>query len=382
MGFINKIFIRVINFFIFRRKILKINSRYIKNSSYFEKKELSLSNFLKNKTVDISSYNDYSYELAELIADFFDSNGFKIKDFSSFIAGKIVYNKTGFTPDNTQQLLVKYYSISNGLFQEIFHEFLYKDFGLGSESTFIESEIFGKVSSQEILSIVNVISKDGYVVLPKLVPEGKINSIKDWSYNIKYNVVDNFENRYLVNNVDFNSPDVVTANALEEDLVNNDDIKDLIFDPVIMAIISKYLGVDNPILIHLCMWWTFKSNNLIGSSEAAQLYHYDLDHIKWLKVFFYLTDVDEEDGPHVYIPESHISGNKNYKLLERGYSRVGDSEMSSLQNGKPKRVLGHSGTVIIGDTKCFHKGSPVISNSRLVLQPTFGPSNFLKNLKN
>ena len=45
---------------------------------------------------------------------------------------------------------------------------------------------------------------------------------------------------------------------------------------------------------------------------------------------------------------------------------------------EPKKVLGPSGSIIIGDTKCFHKGSPVISNPRLVLQPTFGPSNLLK----
>ena len=126
------------------------------------------------------------------------------------------------------------------------------------------------------------------------------------------------------------------------------------------------------------MWWTFKSNNSIGSSEAAQLYHYDLDHIKWLKVFIYLTDVGNEDGPHVYIPKSHISGNKNYKLLERGYSRVNDDEMSKFQKIEPKRVTGPAGSIIIGDTKCFHKGSPVISNPRLVLQPTFGPSDLLK----
>ena len=91
-----------------------------------------------------------------------------------------------------------------------------------------------------------------------------------------------------------------------------------------------------------------------------------------------MTDVGYEDGPHVYIPKSHKSGNKNYKLLERGYSRVNDNEMSQFQKIEPKKVLGPSGSIIIGDTKCFHKGSPVISNPRLVLQPTFGPSNLLK----
>ena len=117
-----------------------------------------------------------------------------------------------------------------------------------------------------------------------------------------------------------------------------------------------------------------------ASSEAAQLYHYDLDHMKWLKVFFYLSDVTTEQGPHTYIPVSHKIGRKNYKILQRGYARVTDAEMKDMQSEEPCSLLGEAGTVIIGDTKCFHKGTPVVAGSRLVLQPTFGPSEFFKKL--
>lgn len=379
MIIVTKIYNKLIKLYLFKRK--SINSNFIKNSNYFEKNEQLLSNFLQNEKLDIQKYNEINELLSSLIYNFFKRNNITIQDFSKIISSKIIFNKTGVTPDSLQQLLVDSYSKTNGLFQDVLHNFLYNDSKSDLIKTSISSEIFGIISNQEIDTIVTTITKDGYVILPKMASIDKINRIKEWSYNIKYNVVDNFEKRYLLDKVNFQTPNIITANALEEDLKLNDDINSLIFDPLIIEIISRYLGIKKPKLIHLCMWWTFKSNNTLGSSEAAQLYHYDLDHIKWLKVFIYLTDVGNDDGPHVYIPKSHISGNKNYKLLERGYSRVNDDEMREQQKIEPKRVLGPAGSIIIGDTKCFHKGSPVISNSRLVLQPTFGPSNFLKITK-
>lgn len=376
MKIIKKIQKKIYNLLLFRRK--SINSDYENNFNYFEKNELLLDEYINCQGMIFHNFNDENEKLSNLLYNFFRSNNFTLKDFSKIVSSKIIYNKTGITPDDLQQLLVEHYSRSNGLFQDVLHNLLNVEPINKLSKSSISSDIFGIVSSEEINTFVLKIKNDGYIILPKLVSIEKINRIKNWSYDIKYNVVDYFEKRYLVDKVDFQNPNVITANALEEDLEINEDITSLIFDPVIIEIISKYLGIEKPALIHLCMWWTFKSNNIMGSSEAAQLYHYDLDHIKWLKVFIYLTDVGNEDGPHVYIPKSHKSGNKNYKLLERGYSRVNDNEMSQFQKIEPKKVLGPAGSIIIGDTKCFHKGSPVISNPRLVLQPTFGPNNLLK----
>ena len=42
-----------------------------------------------------------------------------------------------------------------------------------------------------------------------------------------------------------------------------------------------------------------------ADSEAAQMFHFDLDRIKWLKFFIYLTDVKINSGPHVYVSGTH-----------------------------------------------------------------------------
>ena len=380
--FLKRIIRKVSNILFFRKKLFHTRKSQKMWGNYFDKREQLLDQFVKQIP---DEYNDYSHvnsDLSTLLHIFFKSNNFTLSDLSKMIAGKIIYNRTGITPDGFQQLLIKAYCRSNGLFQDIFHEFMYKDYQAKIDSSNVKSEIFGEVTIIELEEIIDKIKNEGYVILPKKVSQEKVNRIKKWAKSIKYDVVDYDDKRHLIDNLDFSNPGCVTANALEEDLEKNNDILSLIYDPVIIAIISKYLGMEKLSLIHLCMWWTFKSEKDFASSEAAQLYHYDLDHIKWLKVFFYLTDVGEEQGPHVYIPSSHIAGNKNYKLLEKNYGRVKDSEMDAIQNVKPKKVLGSAGSIIIGDTKCYHKGTPVVSGARLVLQPTFGPSNLLKNIKN
>ena len=45
-------------------------------------------------------------------------------------------------------------------------------------------------------------------------------------------------------------------------------------------------------------------------------YHYDIDGFKFVKIFFYLTEVNENDGPHVFIKNT---GKKTFlKLLIEG----------------------------------------------------------------
>ena len=53
------------------------------------------------------------------------------------------------------------------------------------------------------------------------------------------------------------------------------------------------------------MWWSSKSN--FNDPKSAQEFHFDLDSIKWLKFFIYLTDVEANTGPHIYVKGTHNS---------------------------------------------------------------------------
>lgn len=78
----------------------------------------------------------------------------------------------------------------------------------------------------------------------------------------------------------------------------------MITDMNFFAIAQEYLACK-PIHDLVLMWWSAPHSNK-ASSEAAQLYHFDMDHLKFLKFFIYLTDVDEHNGPHCYVRKSHI----------------------------------------------------------------------------
>ena len=50
-------------------------------------------------------------------------------------------------------------------------------------------------------------------------------------------------------------------------------------------------------------WWHYPS--LDSRIPNSQLWHRDRDDFSQLKLFFYVTDVDSESGPHAFVPFTH-----------------------------------------------------------------------------
>jgi hypothetical protein len=127
------------------------------------------------------------------------------------------------------------------------------------------------------------------------------------------------------------------------------------------------------------MWWS-TAYQKEASEEAAQLFHFDLDRIKWLKVFFYINDVTPENGPHCYIEGSHKVNAKPVDILNRGYVRIPDADLAPHYKPEAfKTVCGEAGSMFIGDTKCWHKGTPLKKGHRLVLELEYASSLFGAN---
>lgn len=120
------------------------------------------------------------------------------------------------------------------------------------------------------------------------------------------------------------------------------------------------------------MWWSTPALKE-PSSEAAQLYHFDMDRIKFLKFFIYLTDVTPSTGPHCFVAGSHRR--KPAALLRDG--RFQDHELE--RHYAPERfveITGPKGTVLAADTRGFHKGKPLETGSRLIFQVEFAVNMF------
>jgi hypothetical protein len=149
-------------------------------------------------------------------------------------------------------------------------------------------------------------------------------------------------------------------------------------DPVLGEIAARYLGTV-PKLVGTALWWSYPEQADASSrNHAAQMFHFDLDDFKFIKFFFYLTDVDETAGPHVVVRGTH--GSKG--CLRQGREalavrRYTDEEIEAVY-GRERivRITGQAGTGFIEDTLCIHKGAPPTGRERLVFQLQYALNDF------
>ncbi|MBI4523176.1 MAG: phytanoyl-CoA dioxygenase family protein [Deltaproteobacteria bacterium] len=148
----------------------------------------------------------------------------------------------------------------------------------------------------------------------------------------------------------------------------------IVSEPYLHRMAQDYLRC-RPVVDLVAMWWSTAALKK-ASSEAAQLYHFDMDWIKFVKFFVYLTDVTEDTGPHCYVAGSHVR--KPKALLRDG--RFLDEEIKPhYPQENFIKITGPKGTMFVADTRGFHKGLPPLSGSRLIFQVEFAVSLFGAN---
>ena len=137
----------------------------------------------------------------------------------------------------------------------------------------------------------------------------------------------------------------------------------------------------------LSAWWSFADP--AGATEA-QKFHIDLDDVKFCKLFIYLTDVDEDSGPHTYIGGSHDmelitklrdqwpGGSEEFNKWYFNTLRKTDGQVKRIFGRDPTHLTGPRGTRFVADTFGVHKGVPPKKGERLVCQVEYGVSPLLK----
>jgi hypothetical protein len=151
-------------------------------------------------------------------------------------------------------------------------------------------------------------------------------------------------------------------------------VSDLAMDPGLLDIAERYLGAPTA---HMGtqLWWSFvEEHSETDLDRYAQLFHYDLDDYAFMKFFFYLTDVDEESGPHVFVLGSHKGRPLRHRLVLR---RFVDEEVEEIYGKEKIHVIcGEANTGFAEDTWGVHKGLRPRSRARLVLQIQYGLSDY------
>lgn len=230
---------------------------------------------------------------------------------------------------------------------------------------------WGKFSAQETAQIADDVRQNGFHVYKELLPEKLITEVMDFAlrtpciYKKMDGALPGEPERY-----DLYNPakiETVRYDYRQDVLIKEPAIWKLATDPMVVNIAREYLGVE-PILDAVRMWWHTDFQDQ-PDAEAAQLYHFDMERVKWLKFFVYITDVTKDSGPHCFIKQTHLPKSVPESLLKRGYARITDEEIQSHYSAdRIIEFVGPKGTLIAEDTCGLHKGKHVTKGHRLVLQ--------------
>jgi hypothetical protein len=125
--------------------------------------------------------------------------------------------------------------------------------------------------------------------------------------------------------------------------------------PSVLTMARHYLGCPptiSSIGIHL-------TTPIEGESVAVQRFHRDVDEWKFCKLFIYLTDVDDDSGPHEFVEGSQRSSGS---IMSVPYAE------DKLEQTNRRKIVGPAGTTFIADTWGIHRGNMPISKPRIILQ--------------
>lgn len=140
-------------------------------------------------------------------------------------------------------------------------------------------------------------------------------------------------------------------------------------DQTLLETVAAYLGMW-PRLHAVGAWLNFPTEN---EAKEAQLWHRDPEDLRTIKVFIYLDDVNEENGPFCYIPGTHpFSSGAGIVPAHKHKKRILDEEMiGAFPQESWLACTGPANTMIIADTVGFHRGGKPKQRNRVLITFTY-----------
>ncbi len=293
-------------------------------------------------------------------------------------AGAIRYYLKGDTPNYAHQGMIDLFCRTRGLSNDLLSRVVSLSYPLYRLPD--TDGLLGNLSTVDLQRITSQLDLNGYHVFSKRVPDDLCDKLLEFATRSPCRIramtrqgqtrpardVQNYQRKH---------PEGVRYDFSSQALINDEAVQGLMSDHSITAVAMSYLRCA-PILDVLSMWW-HTAYSQTPDSEAAQYWHFDMDRIKWLKFFVYLTDVTEDNGPHCFVVGSHRRKGIPDRLLSRGYARLTDEEVAQCYPSERLiKFVAPRGTIIAEDTRGLHKGKEVFTGDRLLLQLQFSNSLF------
>jgi Phytanoyl-CoA dioxygenase (PhyH) len=231
--------------------------------------------------------------------------------------------------------------------------------------------VLGDLDTPAATAIAHEIERDGYHVFETKLDGALCDRIVEFARRVPTTLRPAPSDGPPESPYEPESPRAPRYDLAENRIYDLPELQELATDETLMAVAQAYLKC-RPVSDLTAMWWSTPYGDS-PSSEAAQLFHFDMDRLKFIKFFVYLSDVDETHGPHVYVARSHI---RKPKPVRRDGRIVDEEIVRAYGREAIVEITGERGTILAVDTRGFHKGKAPETGDRLLFQVEYANSLF------
>lgn len=291
-----------------------------------------------------------------------------VRDWARVINGGIVLTLTGDTPRSSHSALVNLYIASGGKANDKLSrvvEMAHPPYKLPAANG-----VLGHLGEEDLARIQSRLEIDGYCVFENVLSPEFCQRLVDKTLQLDCLMLGDEEaakdalprrGRY-----DRKAPKAAKYLATNDDTTDIEEVQELMSDPSLLAVAQNYLR-SKPIFSGISLWWSPAIKD-VPDSEAAQEFHWDMERIRWLRFFIYLTDVTHDSGPHCFIKGTHRTGAIPERFRNLGYARIKDETIIDYYGQDSYlEFVGRRGTIIAEDSRGFHKGMLPLKEDRLLL---------------
>jgi len=287
-----------------------------------------------------------------------------LRDLVRVLLGYLGYRRTGRTSHRAYVAMRSLHTRTDGRFNDLWRALAHWTDPWQPQAS---QGFLGTWSIAELQALAGTLERDGIAVLDRRAPEALCRALEDYARTTPSQPMG------------LAAPELyaaATARALRYDfdmgaLLTHPLTGPIARDESLAAMAGAYFR-SVPVFDFVTMWWT-TPKGARDHAGAAQQFHYDMDRPFFVKIFVYVTDVGDDNGPHVYVAGSH----RRKPRPLRADRRFEDAEvLAHYPRERLRRIVGPRGTVFIADTRGIHKGEPVREGERLVLQVEYALNQF------